>query len=81
MGDQEQALHRWEVPTPEQRLMVQILSSNGTPQDVIARHIKQNKGDSKGISEMTLRKVFRHELDAGYADTLARMGSTASVRD
>jgi len=64
------------VPTPEQRLMVQILSSNGTPQDVIARNIKQHKGDAKGISEPTLRKVFRQELDAGYADTLARLGAT-----
>ena len=64
------------VPTPEQRLMVQILASNGTPQDVIARNIRRAKGDTKGISEPTLRKAFREELDCGYADTLARMGAT-----
>jgi len=63
------------VPTAEQRLMVQILVSNGTPQDVIARNIHRQKGD-KGIDEKTLRKVFRAELDSGYADTLARMGGT-----
>jgi hypothetical protein len=63
------------VPTPEQRLMVQILASNRTPQDVIARNRHRQKGDN-GISEMTLRKAFRHELDCGYADTLARVGST-----
>jgi hypothetical protein len=41
------------IPTPEQGLMVQILASNGTPQDVIARHIK------RGIDGKTLRKVPR----------------------
>jgi hypothetical protein len=63
------------VPTPEQRLMVQMLVANGTPQDVIARNLPLGKGQ-KGIAEKTLRKAFREELDSGYADTLARMGST-----
>jgi hypothetical protein len=63
------------VPTPEQRLMVQILVSNGTPQDVIARNIHRQKGD-RGIDEKTLRKCFREELDCGYSDTVARMGGT-----
>lgn len=56
--------------------MVQILVSNGTPQDVIARNVKKAKGDPRGIDEKTLRKVFRQELDCGYSDTVARMGST-----
>jgi hypothetical protein len=64
------------VPTPEQRLMVQILVSNGTPQDVIARNIHPRKGDPRGITEKTLRKAFREELDCGYSDTVARMGGT-----
>ena len=63
------------VPTPADRLMVQILAANGTPQDVICRNIHRQKGDA-GIDEKTLRKCFRTELDMGYADTLARMGST-----
>lgn len=62
------------VPTAEQRLMVQIMAANGTPQDVIARNIHRQKGDG-GIAEKTLRRAFRQELDCGYADTLSRMGS------
>ena len=62
-------------PTSEQRLLVQILAANGTPQDVIARNLPRGKGQ-RGIAEKTLRKAFREELDSGYADTLARMGST-----
>jgi hypothetical protein len=46
------------------RLMVQILVSNGTPQEVIPRHIRRSKGDTKGISEPTLRKIFRQELES-----------------
>ena len=62
-------------PTSEQRLFVQMMAANGTPQDVIARNLPLGRGQ-RGIAEKTLRKAFREELDSGYADTLARMGST-----
>ena len=63
------------VPSEEQRLMVQILVSNGISQATIARNIHRVRGDH-GIDLKTLRKVFRHELDYGYADTEARMGAS-----
>jgi hypothetical protein len=50
-------------PTSEQRLFVQMMAANGTPQDVIARNLPLGRGQ-RGIAEKTLHKAFREELEA-----------------
>lgn len=54
--------------TSEQRAQVSVLSMVGTPQSEIAKII--------GISEMTLRKHFREELDLASSKANAKVGST-----
>lgn len=54
--------------TSEQRAQVSVLSMVGTPQSEIAKII--------GISEMTLRKHFREELDLSSSKANAKVGST-----
>jgi hypothetical protein len=62
------------VPTRAQRLLVRTMAANRVPQEIMARNILRDRDDEDGISERTLRKVFRQELDEGYQDTVARMG-------
>jgi DNA-binding XRE family transcriptional regulator len=53
-------------PTPEQRQIVQLHATIGTPQDDIARVI--------GIDKKTLRKHYRDELDLAAAKANATIG-------
>lgn len=50
-------------PTAEQRELVEQLAAFGIPQDDIANFIKGKNGEP--ITERTLRKYFRAELDSG----------------
>jgi hypothetical protein len=54
------------APTPEQRQIVQLHATIGTPQDTIARII--------GIDPKTLRKHYRDELDLARAKANATIG-------
>jgi len=55
-------------PTQEMRQMVQLHSSIGTPQDLMARILD--------IDEKTLRKYYRDELDLGLVKANAKMGGS-----
>jgi hypothetical protein len=66
------------VPTPEQRKMVRAMSAYGVPQIEICKVI--------GISDRTLRKAFRDELDraaieanAKVAEVCFRMATSGTV--
>lgn len=50
-------------PTPEQRQQVEQLAGFGIPQEDMVRLILNSKGQP--ISQVTLRKHFRNELDVG----------------
>jgi len=54
------------APTPEQRQIVQLHATIGTPQESIARII--------GIDAKTLRKHYRDELDLAIAKANATIG-------
>ena len=56
------------VPTPEQRKMVKTMAAFGIPQLDIASAV--------GISDRTLRKAFREELDRGVIDANLRVAET-----
>jgi hypothetical protein len=60
-------------PTDDQRRVVEMMVSGGIPQSEIAKCIGE-----KGISEDTLRKHFKHELDNGMAR--ARTQAVARLR-
>jgi hypothetical protein len=62
------------VPNDAQRMLVRFMAANRVPQRIIARNITRYRGDREGICEITLRKVFRQELDEGYERTVASMG-------
>lgn len=53
-------------PTPEQRQLVQLHATVGTPQSIIA--------DIIGIDDKTLRKHYREELDQATAKANAAIG-------
>ena len=66
------------VPSPEQRKLVKTMSAFGIPQIDIAEVV--------GISDRTLRKAFREELDRGVieanmkvAETCFRMATSGTV--
>jgi len=66
------------VPTPEQRKMVRAMSAYGVPQTEICKVV--------GISDRTLRKKFREELDraaveanAKVAEVCFRMATSGTV--
>ena len=50
-------------PTAEHRELVEQLAAFGIPQGDIAKFIKGKNGDP--ITERTMRKYFRYELDCG----------------
>lgn len=50
-------------PTPEQREIVEQLTAFGIAQEDVAKFIKGKNGEP--ITERTLRKYFRAELDSG----------------
>lgn len=54
------------APTPEQRQLVQLHATIGTPQEAIGRII--------GIDAKTLRKYYRDELDLALAKANATIG-------
>lgn len=49
-------------PTPDERFMVHTLTSHGISHSVICSMIRRREG---GITEKTLRKHFRAQLDGG----------------
>jgi len=55
-------------PTAEQRLLVEALSAYGVTHDLIAGMI--------GISDETLRKHYRRELDYGLANLTAKVANS-----
>jgi hypothetical protein len=66
------------LPTPEQRRMVRAMSAYGVPQIEICKVV--------GISDRTLRKAFREELDraaveanAKVAEVCFRMATSGTV--
>ena len=62
-------LHRMtHKPTPEQRQIVQLHATVGTPQENIARIL--------GIDRNTLMKHYRDELDLGRDKANATIGGT-----
>jgi hypothetical protein len=61
-------------PTHAQRALVRSMAANRVPQHIIARNVLRHRNDLDGIDEKTLRRVFRRELDEGYARTVASMG-------
>lgn len=67
-------------PTDEQRDLVAILAGNGVPQPVICRFItwpQMTREAGKPITDRTLRKAFRSELDAGMDVANAKLIKTA----
>jgi len=56
------------VPTPEQRKVVRTMAAFGIPQPDIANVV--------GISDRTLRKAFREELDRGVIDANLKVAET-----
>ena len=56
------------VPTDEQRRLVKSLSAIGTRQGDIARRL--------GLTEKTLRKYFREELDSGELEANSKVAQT-----
>ena len=57
---------RTHIPTTNQREMVQLHATVGTPQAIIA--------DMLGIDDKTLRKHYREELDQSLAKANASIG-------
>lgn len=55
------------APTDKTRQLVQVLKANGNPHKVIAMVI--------GISEDTLAKHYRHELDNGFDQVKSMVGA------
>jgi hypothetical protein len=55
------------VPTDEQRRLVKAMASVGVPHDDIARVVR--------CRPPTLRKTFRHELDAGTVEANTRVAA------
>ncbi len=55
-------------PTADQRLLVEALAAYGVKHDLIARMI--------GISDETLRKHYRNELDFGLANITAKVANS-----
>lgn len=62
-------------PTEEQRENVELLAAVGTKHDLIARMIT-DPATGRHISDKTLRKYFRDELDLGLAKANAIVGQT-----
>jgi hypothetical protein len=60
------------VPTDESRHMVASLVANGLTQEQIAHALR--------ISEPTLRRHYRHELDCGFTDIYAKISHTLVQR-
>jgi hypothetical protein len=60
-------------PTEQQRQNVEILVACGTPQMEIAKIIRHL--DGRPISDRTLRKHFRHEIDAGEVKLKLRISA------
>lgn len=61
-------------PTEKQRALVKQLAMIGTPQELIAQCVE--KPDGKSITEKTLRKHFRRELDTAGLLANATIGGT-----
>jgi len=61
--------------TDEHRNIVHSASGMGLPQEMICYLIMDSKG--KPITEKTLRKHFRHELDTGIANARVKIFQTA----
>ena len=62
------------VATQDQRDLVKDLAGRAVPQELICRVIL-NPQTGRRISEPTLRRVFRSEIDAGQALVTAMVGS------
>jgi hypothetical protein len=60
-------------PTDEQRRNVEILVGLGIPEGEICRMVRDHK--DRPISEPTLRKYFRKEIDQGAIKLNARVGN------
>ena len=60
------ALYNQHEPTPEQRHIVQLHATIGTPQEDIAKVI--------GIDPKTLRLHYRDELDSAHVKANAKVG-------
>jgi hypothetical protein len=58
-------------PTEQQRQNVEILVACGTPYEAVAQIVRHP--DGRSISERTLRKYFRPQLNAGLALLKLRM--------
>jgi hypothetical protein len=56
------------MPTPDTRLQVATMSGIGVPQRFIAAYF--------GITDVTLRKHYKQDLDKGRADAMMQIGST-----
>jgi transposase len=56
------------LPTDEQRRLVKSLSAIGTKQNDVAQRL--------GITEKTLRKYFRQELDSGELEANSKVAQT-----
>jgi uracil-DNA glycosylase len=61
------------APTDEQRKNVEIMVGLGIRQDSICALVRDKK--DRPISEATLRKHFRKEIDQGQAKLIAMVGS------
>lgn len=67
------------VPTEEERSLVKALASYGIPQPLMCLLVKRPKGKAKElrpISEPTLRKHFRAELDEGEPSLIAKVADS-----
>ena len=58
------------VPTDAQRYLVKVLSTLGTPIEIIARYVAEDGG----IHERTLRKHFADEIATGREWVIAGLG-------
>ena len=61
------------VPTDKERLTVKVMVAGGIEQAGIASVIGVTQERPRGIDQKTLRKQFRHELEAGEPEMYGRV--------
>ena len=62
------------APTADQRNTVKIMTGLGVPQDKICLSVI-NAATGKPVSEPTLRRAFRREIDSGQTEFITLVGN------
>jgi hypothetical protein len=62
------------APTADQRNTVKIMAGLGVPQDKICLSVV-NAATGKPVSEPTLRRAFRREIESGQTELITLVGN------